>query len=80
MGRKYVVAPTANIANYYAGKIGVNYRLVNVFCEGRDCNKLRGLKGITIIVLNHYDCDRELLDFIAVLSTTAKIKLEFENV
>lgn len=80
MDRKYVVAPTANVAKYYASKIGVNHDLVNVYCDRHDCNRLRGLTNITIIVLNPYDCDAELLDFIAVLSTKAKIKLEFENV
>ena len=77
---KYIVAPTQNIAHYYAGKIGLSHRLVKAFADRHDIDRLRGISNLTILILNHYDCNEELLSFISILSTKANIKLEFENV
>ena len=80
MDYKYIVAPSRRIAHYYAGKIGVNHRLVRSFSDRCDIHNLRGLDRITITVVNHYECEQEILDFLSILSTTKSIKLEFENV
>lgn len=76
----YIVAPSYSIAHYYAGKLGINYRLVKAFADRFDINGFRGLDKITITVINHYECNKELLDCVSILSTTRNIKLEFENV
>ena len=80
MDYKYIVAPSHRIAHYYAGKIGVNHRLVRSFSDRFDIQNLRGLDRITITVVNRYQCEQEILDFLSILSTTKSIKLEFENV
>lgn len=80
MDYKYIVAPSRRIAHYYAGKIGVSHRLVRSFSDRFDIHNLRGLDRITVTVVNHYECEQEILDFLSILSITRNIKLEYVNV
>lgn len=78
MNYKYIVAPSHS--PLLCWKIGVNHRLARSFSDRFDISNLRGLGLITVTVVNHYECEQEILDFLSILSTTRNIKLEFENV
>jgi len=80
MDRKYIIAPSHNIAKYYAGKNGLETKDLRILTTAHDANDLRGLRNIDVIILNHYECDDMLTNFAVALSSRSIIKLEFENV
>lgn len=80
MIKKYVVAPTYGIARLYAMQKEVAFGSLYVICERFDLNRLRGLRGISIVILNSSECQPEIVDFIRVMQSKSLIKMEFENV